>query len=186
MILYILPTPMNKLDLKQRVSGWQFVPLDKKSKGEWRTLVSQLKGRGVEYVLGSDLDEEAIRAAGDELHLPVRTERALRRFCFGEHHGKKLHAMDNILGKLEQQWKENPDIPIRHPKGGGDSLTSFMKRFSKRINHLLSLPGTALLITDPQSIAFIRDGMTAHAIIPNGNPVRRDKVYKVSNAGTSA
>lgn len=184
MILYILPTPMNKLDVKQRVSGWRHVPLEHKGKAEWRGLLAQVKDKGVEYVVASDLDEEAARTAGDELHIPVHTERALRRFCWGEHHGKKLQSMDGIFAKLEEQWKENADIPVRHPKGGGDSLTSFMKRFARRLNTLLSGTGTALLVTDVLTIAFIRDGMTAHAIIPNGNPVKRNKIYKVTNGSS--
>jgi len=180
-ILYIVPTPLNKLDLKERVSGWRHVPLEKKAKQEWRAFLAQLKDKGATCVYANDLDEEAAHAAGDELHIPVRSEFSLRRFNVGRHHASKLDSVADILGRLENHWKKNADIPIR----GGDSFTSFTKRFSRRFNTLLSGTGIAVLISDPLTIAFIRDGMSAHAIVPNGNPVRRDKIYKVQNAGTS-
>lgn len=181
MILYIVPTPVNKLDLKARVSGWRHVPLDRKAKQEWRAILAQLKDKGASCVYSSDLDEEAAHIAGDELHIPARPEFPLRRFNVGRHHASKLDSVADILGNLEKKWKQNADIPIR----GGDSLTSFTKRFSRRLNSLLSSTGTAVLVADPLTIAFVRDGMTAHALVPNGNPVKRDKIYKVQNAGTS-
>jgi len=180
LILYILPTPMNKLDLKERVSGWRHVPLERKAKEAWRVLLAQLKEKGIERVLASDLDQEAANIAGNELHLPVKTEYELRRFNFGRHHASKLDSVADILGKLEKRWAENPDIPMK----SGDSLTSFTKRFARRINMLLSSGGTALLVTDPHTVAFIRGGMDAHSIVPNGDPIKREKIFKVSYAGT--
>lgn len=176
MLLYIVPTPMNKLDVKQRVSGWRHVPLVKKEKSEWRILLGQLKDKGATCVYSNDLDEEAANTAGDELHIPVCAEFSLRRFNVGRHHASKLDSVADILGRLEKQWKKNADIPIR----GGDSLTSFTKRFSRRFNTLLSGTGTAVLVTDVQTINFIRNGMDAHAIVPNGNSVDRNKIYKVT------
>jgi broad specificity phosphatase PhoE len=181
MILYILPTPLNKLDTKERVSGWHFIPLERKAKEAWKALFTQLKDKGIEYVVSGDLDQEAARIAGNELHVPVRTEFALRRFNFGRHHASKLDAVADILGVLEQKWQKNADVPIK----GGDSLTSFERRFARRFNTLLSGTGTALFVTDPLTIAFVRDGMCAHALVPNGNPVKREKIFKVQNAGTN-
>ena len=82
----------------------------------------------------------------------------------------------DILRMLEKRWEQNPDVPIK----GGDSLTSFTKRFARRMNMLFSSGGTALLVTDPLTVAWIRDGMNAHALVPNGDPVKRGKIFKVS------
>jgi len=176
MILYIAPTPLNKLDKKERVSGWHCVPLEKKAKQDWRAMLAQLKEKGVQRVLSSDLDQEAARIAGDELHVPVSTEYYLRRFNFGRFHATPLDNARTVLVGLEKRWAENPDIPIKE----GDSLTSFMRRFPRRFNQLLSSTGTALLITDLLTIAFVRGGMDCHSLIPNGNPVFRGKIYKVT------
>jgi broad specificity phosphatase PhoE len=182
MILFIVPSPMNKLDLKGRVSGWHFVPLLAKAKEEWHGVLDQVRDKGIERIHASDCDKEAADYAGNYLHLPVSAEFSLRRFNVGRHHATRFDNLGDILERLERQWKMNPDIPIK----SGDSLTSFMKRFSRRFNTLLSSTGTALLVTDPMTIAFIRDGMDAHALVPNGNPVNRSKVFKVmtANAGT--
>jgi len=182
MVLYILPTPMNKLDVKQRVSGWQFVPLERKAKQQWKPMLAQLKDKEIGYVVSSDFDSEAARIAGNELHVPVKSDFSFRRFNFGRHHASKLDAVADILGQLENKWKTNADIPIK----GGDSLTSFMKRFARRFNTLMSATGTALLVTDPLTIAAIRDGLDAHSLVPNGKPVARNKVFKVSNLQETA
>jgi broad specificity phosphatase PhoE len=182
MLLYIASTPLNKLDLKQRVSGWYFIPLERKAKEAWKAMLAPLKDKGIERVFSSDLDQEAANLAGNELHIPVSTDFSFRRYNFGRHHATKLDSVTDILQKLEGKWKTNADIPIK----GGDSLTSFNKRFARRFNCLLSATGTGLFISDPLTIGFVRDGMTAHALIPNGNMVKRDKIYKVQSAGTSA
>jgi broad specificity phosphatase PhoE len=175
MILYVVPSPMNKLDLKGRVSGWHFVPLLAKAKEEWHGILDQVRDKGIERIYASDCDKEAARYAGDYLHLPVSTEFSLRRFNVGRHHATRLDNLGDIFERLERQWKVNPDIPIKY----GDSLTSFTKRFSRRFNTLISGTGVAAFITDLMTIAFIRDGMDAHALVPNGNPVSRGKAFKV-------
>lgn len=174
-MIYIVPTPENTMERKQRVPGWTVVKLDRKAKREWTALTAQLKEKGITDVYSSDLDTEAGQLLASELHVPLKHEFALRRFRIGRFHGIKLSDLGMAMERVEQKWKKNPDIPIRE----GDSLTSFMHRFSARFNTLLMNTGSVAFVTDPLTIAFIRDGMTAHALVPNGNPVKRDKVYKV-------
>jgi broad specificity phosphatase PhoE len=175
MILYLIATPSNKLDLKARASGWRFIPLEKKAKADWRGLLSPLREKGVSHVYASDLDQEAAHAAGDELHVPVRTEFYFRRFNVGKHHGAKLDYLDTILDGLAGRWRSNPDIPIAE----GDSLSSYRKRFVRAFNALLDKEGAALLVTDSRTIATIRGEFTTSSFVPNGNAVKAGKIFKV-------
>lgn len=177
MIVYIIPAPMNKLDVKQRVSGWRSVPLDRNTKQEWRGTLKQLTAeRGIERVIASDLDSEAANVAGDELRIPVKTDYIYRRFNFGRFHARNAAVADGALRTVEKNWKSNPDVPIRE----GDSLTSYRKRFVRAFEELLDKNGTALFVTDPRTIAFIRDAFDPHSLIPNGNPIKQGKIFKVS------
>lgn len=172
MILYLVPTPENQLDRKSRETGWHRVPLDRDSKKQFRERLKQLTGKGVEYVLGSDLDTEAVNVAANELKLPARTEFALRRFNIGRHHAAPAVAVNILLGTVIERWKENPDIPLR----GGDSRTSYEKRFVAFVRKKLTEKGSAALVTDLRSIRMLRD-LDPHALINNGNPVFREKIY---------
>jgi broad specificity phosphatase PhoE len=171
-ILYLVPTPENKLDLKGRETGWHRVPLDRNAKKAFRERLKQLSDKGVQYVLGSDLDTEAVNVAANELHVPPRTEFALRRFNLGRHHAAPADAVQSVLGTVLEQWKANPDIPLR----GGDSLTSYQKRFVSFVRQKLTEKGTAAIVTDLRSIRMMRD-FDPHALINNGNPVFREKIY---------
>lgn len=178
MLLYLVPTPENKLDRKGRETGWHRVPLDRDSKKEFRERLKQLSDKGVQYVVGSDLDTEAVHVAANELHVPARTEFALRRFNLGRHHAAPADAVNTVLGTVLEQWKGNPDIPLR----GGDSLTSYQKRFVAFVREkLLAQKGTAAVVTDLRSIRMMRD-FEPHALISNGNPVFRNKIYKLETA----
>lgn len=179
MLLYIVPTPMNKLDLKERVSGWHPVPLDRKSKKEWRGVLRQLAERGVERVFSSDLDSEAANVAGDELRIPIKTDYIYRRFNFGKYHARNVDTADGALRAVEKRWNDNPDIPIKE----GDSLTSYRKRFVRAFEELLGKNGTAVFVTDPRTIAFIRDSFNPHGLITNG--IKRDKIFKVQKDARS-
>jgi broad specificity phosphatase PhoE len=174
-MIYVLCTPANKLDKRGRVSGWHFVPLERKAKQEWRALLAPLKGRPINGVVASDLDMEAANVAGNELGIPVRTDYLYRRFNFGRFHARDAVVADGAIRAVEEKWKSNADVPIRE----GDSLTSFKKRFVANFEKLLAKEGDCLFLTDARSIAVIRDGFDPHALIPNGNPVKRDKIFMV-------
>jgi len=180
MTVFVVASPENKLDKKGRASGWRNVPLDHKSKSCWKSVLEQVKGKGVQHVFASDLDGEAAHVAGNELRVPVRLDFGYRRFNCGRHHAAPLTRVDEILGELEHKWKSNPAIPIK----GGDSLLSYEKRFVKKFNRLLEGEGSVLFITDARSIHMIRGQFNPHALVPNGNPVKLDKVYKVKKEGT--
>lgn len=174
-MIYVLCTPINRLDRRGRVSGWHFVPLEKKAKQEWRALLSPLKGREIANVVASDLDMEAANVAGNELGIPVRVDFLYRRFNFGRFHARDSSVADGALRDAEKKWQSNPDIPVRE----GDSLTSYRKRFVANFNKLLDKETDCLFITDVRTIAVIRDGFNPHALIPNGHPVKRDKIFMV-------
>jgi broad specificity phosphatase PhoE len=166
-VLYLITAPANKLDKKNRVSGWHFVPLDKRAKQEWRALLAPLKGREVANVVASDLDVEAANVAGSELGVPVRAEYEYRRFNVGRFHARDASVLDGALRITEDKWKSNPDVPVRE----GDSLTSYRKRFVKSFEKLLDKEGDHLFVTDARTIAVIRDGFNPHSLISKGNPV---------------
>lgn len=172
MILYLVPTPENRLDRKGRETGWHRVPLDRDGKKVFREKLKQLADKEIQYVMGSDLDTEAVNVAANELKLPCRTEFALRRFNLGRHHAATADTVNTILGTVLEQWKGNKDIPLR----GGDSLTSYEKRFVAFVRKKLTEKGTAALVTDLRSIRMLRD-FDPHALINNGNPVFREKIY---------
>jgi broad specificity phosphatase PhoE len=175
-VLYLITAPANKLDKKNRISGWRFVPLDKKAKQEWRALLAPLKGREVANVISSDLDAESANLAGAELSLPVRTDYVYRRFNYGRLHARDMGIVDGALRTVQDSWKSNPDIPIRE----GDSLTSFRKRFVKNFEKLLDSSATSLFVTDSRTIHMIRGAFDPHAFIPNGNAIDPKKIFKVA------
>lgn len=174
MILYLIPTPENKLDRKGRETGWHRVPLDRDSKKQFRERLKQLSDKGVQYILGSDLDTEAVHVAANELHVAPRTEFALRRLNLGRHHAMPTDSIDAILGTVLEQWKNDPDIPIR----GGDSLTSYQKRFVAFVRKKLTEKGTAALVTDLRTIRAL--GTLQKQFDPQafvGNGIYREKIY---------
>jgi broad specificity phosphatase PhoE len=177
-ILYLVPLPENKLDRKGRETGWHRVPLDRESKKEFRERLKILTDKGVQYVLGSDLDTEAVNLAANELHLPQRIEFGLRRFNLGRHHATASDTLNSILGTVLEQWAANPDVPLR----GGDSRTSYEKRFIAFISKKITEKGTAALVTDLRSIRVLGTlvkGFDPHALISNGNEVFRNRIYKL-------
>lgn len=175
MIVYIVPSPPNALDRKKRASGWRMVPLDRESKRNIKKMADFLREYGAARILCSDLDQEAGNILGQELRLPVKKEWNLRRFNVGRHHAAPEEKISEILTGLEDKWKGNPDISIR----GGDSWTSYQKRFIANFQKLLAEDGTSILVTDCRTVQVIRDGYTPHSLIPNGNPVKLTSIYRV-------
>jgi broad specificity phosphatase PhoE len=174
-LIYVIASPQNKLDKKGRVSGWRFIPLEKKAKQEWRGLLEPLKGREIANVVASDLDSEAANVAGTELRIPVRTDYAYRRFNMGRFHARDAAVADGAIRAVEDKWRINPDIPLRE----GDSLSSYRKRFIANFQKLLDKDEDYLFVTDVRSIAVIRDKFDPHALVPNGNPVNPKKIFMV-------
>jgi hypothetical protein len=87
--------------------------------------------------------------------------------------------VDEQFRSISGKWAKNKDIPIR----GGDSLTSFEKRFVKRYQQILAEPGTAAMIVDERTLSVIRDLSTNHygpvSLVPNGTGPAMDRIYKV-------
>lgn len=174
-MIYVLCTPMNKLDKRGRVSGWRDVPLEKKAKEDWRTLLAALKDKGVQDVYGSDLDAEAVHAAGSELHVHAQHDYRFRRFNVGSRlHAKPLDVVDTELKRMSERWMKNPDLPIRE----GDSLTSYRKRFFKAIDELVKKGVDVLFVSDPFTLRSLRDREPKNWKMSDTG-VRRDRIYKV-------
>lgn len=173
-MIYVIAAPANKLDKKNRMSGWRNVPLDKKAKREWLDVLGQVKDKGVQHVFASDLDGEAAHVAGNELRVPVRLDFGYRRFNVGRNHAAPASFVDETIRGLEQKWAVNPEIPIR----GGDSLLSYKKRFVKNFDKMLEQENI-LFVTDARSIHMIRGQFNPHALVPNGNPLDTKKVFVV-------
>jgi len=174
MILYLVPTPENKLDLKGRETGWHRVPLDRTAKKAFRERLKQLSDKGVQYVLGSDLDTEAVNVAANELHVPPRTVFELRRFNIGKYHGGPSSDIDPLLGTILERWKHNPTMPFKC----GDSLISYQKRLISFVRQKLTEKGTAALVTDLRTIralGTLKDEFDPKSFIGNG--IHRDRIY---------
>jgi broad specificity phosphatase PhoE len=170
-MMFLIPLPENRLDRRGRATGWQRVPLERDGKIQILELAQQLKDRGVTEVWSSDLDRPAAELVAKELKAAVRSEFSLRRFNFGNSHGAPLSKAEKILGEVSKKWESNPDVPIR----GGDSLTSFRKRWDRMYDKLMALDCVAL-VTDEMSIRWLKERNT-HAFIRNGNALARNKIY---------
>lgn len=170
-MIFLIPLPENRLDRRGRAVGWQRVPVERGGKGKLRELAGQLKDRGVEEVWASDLDAPAAKLVADELKAALRTEFSMRRFNWGNQHGAPLVRAEKILGEVSKRWESNPDIPVR----GGDSLTSFRKRWDKMYTKLMTLNCIAV-VADEQTIRWLRE-RSSHSLIRNGNAISRDKIY---------
>jgi broad specificity phosphatase PhoE len=178
MVLYLVPSPENKLDRKGRETGWHRVPLDRESKKEFRERLKILADKGVQYVLAADIQSEAAAIAANELHVPSRLQFELRPFNLGRHHAAPTDAVQSVLGTVLEQWAGNPDVPLR----GGDSATSYQKRFVSFVQKKLTEKGSAALVTDLRSIrvlATLERGLDLHALVNNGNALPRNKIYRL-------
>lgn len=174
MILYLVPCPENKLERQRREAGWRHVPIDREARKELRERVQRLKDKEISYVYGSDLDAEAVNVAASELQRPERTEFRLRRFNLGRHHAAPTDKIDIVFDQWLKKWKHNPDIPVR----GGDSLTSYRKRFVGYLTKLMEAKGAAVLVTDLRTIHMISKSFDPQALVTNG--MERNKIYVYS------
>jgi broad specificity phosphatase PhoE len=170
-MIYLVPNVPDKLTRKGRESGWQKVPLDREARKELKLRVEPLKGKDISAILGSDLDSHATEIIGDALHIPVRTDFALRRFNVGRHHAADRAHVDEILRMMIERWKEHPEHNIK----GGDSWLSFSKRFIKRFQQLLDGPDVALLV-DERTL-HIAQKQEAAQLVANG--LKLDRIYVV-------
>lgn len=174
----MIASPQNKLDKRGRASGWRGVPLEKKARQQWLALLATVKDKGIQNVYGSDLDAEAVHAAGNELHINARHDYRFRRFNVGSRlHAKPLDIVDAELQRMNERWLKNPDIPVRE----GDSLTSYRNRFFKAIDELIAKNETALFISDPLTLRSIKDREPKNWKLADTG-IRRDKVYQVNHA----
>jgi broad specificity phosphatase PhoE len=170
-MMFLVPLPENRLDRRGRAVGWQRVPMDRDGKANLLNLAAQLKDRGVTEVWASDLDKHPATLVAQELKATVRTEFSLRRFNWGNQHGAPLTKAEKILNEVSKKWEKNEDIPLR----GGDSYTSFRKRWERMYEKLILLDCVAL-VTDEMSIRWLRE-RNSHSLIRNGNALSRDKIY---------
>lgn len=182
MILYLIPCPPNKLARKNRESGWRHVPFDRQARKEMENIVEPLRGLGITVIHCSDLETKFAEIVRDKLNVPnVRPDFFLRRFNVGRQHASPCSDVDRIFGELIEKWKKNRDIPMR----GGDSLTSFEKRFFKAYQKLTETAGVAALLVDQRTLSVIRDfslsKYSAASLAPNGNAPAMTKIYKVEN-----
>jgi broad specificity phosphatase PhoE len=74
---------------------------------------------------------------------------------------------------VANHWKINPAVPIR----GGDSWSSFHKRFAAAVQRIMS--GTVALVTDELGIRALR-GLDQPVNL--AAPLRADKIYVIRNA----
>jgi len=180
MTLYLIPKPPDKLGRKNRESGWRHVPFDRQARKEIEDRVEPLRDKGITAVYSSDLDTKYAEIIRDHIDIPtVRPEFHLRRFNVGKLHTADRSIVDEQLRNLSQKWAKNKDIPVR----GGDSLTSFEKRFIKRYKQILAEQGTAAMIVDERTLSVIRDLSTNKygptSLVPNGSGPAMDRIYKV-------
>jgi len=171
-MIYLLTRPQDKLEGKGRVSGWRHTPLEGKAKGALHELARRLKGKGVGYVMASDLDAEAGRIVSHELDVPFRESFGLRRFNVGQHHAKRASHVIGVLERVVERWRDNRDIPIR----GGDSLTSLEHRLGKAVDAARGTGDTFVLVTDAWTANYIAQ-REPKALLLDGSGYQPGKVY---------
>jgi len=176
-MIYLIPLPENRLDRRGRASGWRQVPVERDGKSKLRQLAGQLKDRGVTEVYASDLDKNAAECVAQELKATVRTEFSLRHFNFGHQHGCAFSRVAPILEGLASKWDINPDVPIR----GGDSLSSFRKRFLKRASKLVDDLAPCVLLTDLMCARAVKNYDHHYWIHPDPK-IQRGKIYVAREA----
>lgn len=150
--VYLIPKPADRLNKRHMESGWRHVPLDREAQKELRSRVEPLKDKGITDIYCSDLDTRAAEIVRDILNVRVRPDYGFRRFNVGRHHASLQTHVEDIMEQTAAKWKINPDIPMR----GGDSLSSYRKRFFGTFDKIVQREGTFALLLDLREIRSIR------------------------------
>lgn len=174
-LLYIAQTAPNHVTRRGRAYGWYQLSINRSGRQYLLDLLSPLRTAGIRRIYADDFHTSDARAAAEALGLPldaITQVYELRPFNVGRNHSKPEEILAPILDKLIVQWRDKPDIPIR----GGDSWTSYQKRFIHFVARLLDEPGDVLLLTDARGIRTIRSAKP-EALAGSAAPVRADRVY---------
>jgi uncharacterized phosphatase len=117
---------------EEKMRGWNDIPLDKKGEGQADKLGESLKGKGIDYLITSDL-KRAVQTAhrvSQKSDIPVKGESAyFRTWDVGDLVGHPSKDVDPIIKHFAEK---TPDIPLPH----GESFNTFKNRFLKGINEL--------------------------------------------------
>lgn len=174
MILYLLQPASNNMTRRARAVGWHTISLDRQGRKEFKERAAKLRDRGIRRIYTPDLFRASASILADILQVPVAERFELRPFNVGKFHGQPESIVAARLAEMRDQWKHNPDIPIR----GGDSLTSYNRRFVREANSLLRLNEDAVLLLDARGIASLRGGVEGE--------YPREKIFTLSVKGASA
>ncbi len=177
MTLYLLP--LKAYD--ERELGWRPLYLTREQRRQLKGFVTQMRGRPVDKVFASDLARPAGELVARKLRVPFQALYGLRPFNFGRHSGKRTEDAEAVLAQVAARWEHGqPTVPIR----GGDSWTSFERRFGRCIMELWRGElRNVIIVTDLRGVQIIRDllsGTLSHRSLFSFNSrLRPDSIYVV-------
>jgi broad specificity phosphatase PhoE len=180
MMVYLLTTPPNTLEAKGRVLGSYAAHWNSAARKQLHGMCEFLKGKGVTYVYGSDLDDEAVHIVASELQVPFSKEYGLRRFGVGRNHGGNADRVQEILEALIVKWEKNPTIPLKGNSRipGGDSWRSLEKRLFPNVDRIVAKEKCAVIVTDARTATLIRY-REPKALVMNGEAIKPGKIFVV-------
>jgi broad specificity phosphatase PhoE len=152
MNIYLVPACQTDLTRKGRVQSQLHVRLDRDGQRQAKAFAQTLKSRHPTIIYCSDVHKETGDILHSELKIPLKILPELKPFHFGKHTSRKSEQVENVIQALMEQWEKNPDIPIR----GGDSWTSFRKRYIAFIEKTLAMTGEVIVVTDLAGIRTAR------------------------------
>lgn len=175
MNLYLIHPAPTRFTRRGRACGWYQISLTKTGCQHLSDLSKQLANHSIKRVYADDQhgrDAHIVAAALGLDDDDVSLAYDLRPFNVGRNHGKPEEVVEPILAKLIEQWKKNPDVPMR----GGDSWASYRKRFVAFVLSILRNNVDAVLLTDTRGIRTLRDPRMESLTAASAS-IRLDRVY---------
>jgi broad specificity phosphatase PhoE len=141
----------------QRCQGWTDVPLNDTGREQARRLGRELRGRGIETVVTSDLARarETAELAREELdpRPPLTVDPRLAETDRGTWEGRSFPEIKETEPEVWADYRERPET-FRYP--GGESLAEQQRRVLEAVRDAALSGRVALLVTHGGSIRLVR------------------------------
>lgn len=169
MTIYLIPAKDRMRDDGKAV-GW-FPVKQRKNQSRFPD-IAPLTTRVIR-VISDDIHADDAKAIATAVSVESETGFKFRPFNVGRSKGLDGEYVEGILDGIQDRWKTNPDIPIK----GGDSLSSYRKRFLGALEEMIRKGEDFALLTDERDIRFLRDGRFG------SGPLPLDKIYTLKFNG---
>ena len=132
---------------ERRFQGHKDAPLDAIGRAQARRVARELRGRGIDLLLSSDLSRAADTAAAIAAAsgIPVTHDKRLRETYAGSFEGRTWHEiMESPDGEMAQRWSEGHHV---RPGGDGELADEVAARAIEALNeHLAPLPQGSVVV----------------------------------------